>query len=284
MLKSLAELSPNQAEEALSVAGVLLLPRPEEKTLEPSGIAAEIVGEVKQRLGIRASDVSPESVSRIQDVLSRELLSLSLSATGAKNAKARLGQRGTLRPDLYRITFARMFHDVAEKLGVRPSHIEESLRRPDAVEHLAPKGTGKYSSLYVKRINPPKGDSFLWLIETEREGDMQQVHLAWRAYDSDVATVGTERPRDLLSRFLDVFGMEFRIGDSAITRLVFYESFPDPPGFVMRSAENFPGKPRFVVSSMIMKTPGAVEVSLAYAVNVERYTAALARHGVFTNF
>jgi hypothetical protein len=267
--------------EAISHAANLLLPTPSESNPGDANVGNTIIAEIRNRLRLKKDDLSPKALGRIYDALVTEMFAHNLTPEQEKQAAIRLGQRGDLRPNLYRIEMPDAFLNRAKIFGVRRSHVEEVLRYPDVVDHIQKEAARVAVSLYVKKVSLPKGNGFTWVVVTQRDGINQTVNSALRLYDQDFPDVDDTRPIDMLRAFLEVFGVSFRLGGGSETKLVLNEMVPDPPGLQI-SAQIPPGSPeKFMSLSIVRKmNNGYLDIALAYVLNITRYVAALNRHGV----
>ena len=141
MLNSLSRLEPEFAEVVLSCVTLSLVPKPgieyEVGFSEILGdVEEQVLGETRQRLKLSASDTSDQARIKVLELLSKEMSNSVLGRADEALIKARLGQRGDLRSDLYEVKFEDPYHKEFVKLGTRPLHVEQAIHRPDDVEHL----------------------------------------------------------------------------------------------------------------------------------------------------
>jgi hypothetical protein len=293
MLNNLRSLSPDEIEWALASLIQRFLPQPRDEGPETlPGDLRELqdstLAEIQARLGIEPADQSAVTKAKILEFLAKELSEPVLRGARGEQAKIRLGQRGDLRLDLYKIEFDAFFHDTAEKRGIRKNHVEYALRHPDEAQHILPgriKAEGFPAvSLYAKHHGDPRStDRFTLLVQTERKGYLQHINSAWRVYHSDVNLSQVHEPLDILRAFVDVYGLYCRVNDSAPTKLFFYEAFPLAPGQQPTSILKFDSSQAatFDASFLVRVSPlGVVEIALAYVIDSARYMSDLRRHNV----
>src|ERR1700730_2820246 len=133
MLQTLKNCNSREVEAILAKLSASILPNPgiepsvQEQLLDPK-LQTELMNEIRLRLGLRRDDDSSKAKARLYRFLAEELTKAALADVDVLEVKTRLGQRGGLSPDLYKIKFSPYFHDGPEKLGVRKDQVEETLR------------------------------------------------------------------------------------------------------------------------------------------------------------
>jgi len=288
VLKTLADYSDAERADLLAKASSFFLPKPDLQTEPeaPSPVLVDLMGELASRAKVDPTDTSPPARAAILQVLVSELSQLLLAQSRVATVRARLGDRGELPPKQYRVAFDPSF-DTATKRGIRRAHVEDALQSPDSVQHL-PEGENPIEprvSLYARRIADGKNasDPYVFLVHCRRAGDLQHVVTAWRVYLSDIRLKDDRnKPLDVLAAFLDVYGIEFTVrGFDTPRRLIASERFVVVPGEPDSELFRFESKGiAFEANQTVQRTSDAVEVALAYAVNVTRYLDDLRKHGV----
>ena len=234
MLATLKQLPSDEAQHLLAGVTRNFLPDPGVGQVflgegADSSRQEQLLAEIRRHLHLDAHDDSPATKTKILEYLTREMSNLILAKADISSIKARLGQRGDLKPSLYRITFPDFFGDI-EKRGIRRSHIEEALRQPNAVEHfLTEKRAGANFdaiSLHLRHYVDKAEQRFTLLIQTIRKGDTLLVNAAWRIYHADVDLSQAYSPLAVLQAFVDVYGFECRVGDSHPAKFFLYEVVP----------------------------------------------------------
>lgn len=316
MLTTLKKIDQQQALDLLSSTTVSLLPDPgvgppTSTTDAEIEMQERLLEEVRDRLGVQADDWSYEAKGKFLKFLAEEMRKYALSQTSIDTVRARLGQRGDLRPDLYQVEFHKSFYKFSE-LGTRRSHVEEALRRPDDIEHLLPdiitEGDRPAISLYLKRHG--KSDSpnrFTLLVQAWRQNDVQLVFEAWRIYHSDVDLSGAQTVLEALRSFIEVFGIPFRVGGSDPKKFFIYETVPFPTDQqevssveVETTTELSPEGYKFRVKETeavtldnalldnifstfmyrLNRTQSMTEIAIAYTIDTRQYWKCLQSHGV----
>src|SRR4051794_20309157 len=78
--------------------------------------------EALRKLDIRIDDFSPTAQTKLFDHLAKRMATSVLKGKDELEIKNRLGDRGLLRTDAYRISFDEYFDHLSPEVGVRPSH------------------------------------------------------------------------------------------------------------------------------------------------------------------
>lgn len=129
-----------------------------------------------------------------------------------RQIKARLGARGDLPLGLYDIDIDPPFRAPLGRRGIRPSHIEEALRAPDAFRHTSSELHDNLRvSLFVKGFGSGK-DAFTLFAVARRDACTLRVRYAMRVYDADVNMDHATEPLAVLRAFLNRYGLEVQIG------------------------------------------------------------------------
>ncbi len=138
MLQSLKHLSREEAERVLASFAKTLLPTPEEKPpyFADSSLSQNLLRELSTRANITNVRNPAEYRGRLFSVLAEELGAYALQSSNLDAVKARLGARGDLRSDFYKIEMPPVVKEF-QRCGIRPSHIENAIRQPTSVEHLS---------------------------------------------------------------------------------------------------------------------------------------------------
>jgi hypothetical protein len=219
MLESLSNRTQSEALDVLSQVSSHLLPDPE---LEPrdskDDLYVRVMSEVHKKLNLSPEDKTPEARYKILNLLSNEMSRVAFSEVDEKVVKARVGQRGDLRPGLYEVIIPQSARDELAKWGIRPNHVRSAIDNPTYFEHLLPEnhGLSKDSaiSLFAKEIvtGQNKIDNHFLLVLTIRRGYEQIVHWAFRIYPSDVDLSEIRSPLDMLKAFTNKYGLNIQIG------------------------------------------------------------------------
>src|SRR6266403_745210 len=229
-LETLSNLTAEQQKDALASATKAMLPRPEEMPVSLE-LPQQILDEVRRKLRIGPADNSPEARTRMLSYISAALSSL-LKGTNTEEVKQRLGQRGELPPRQYKIKFPADFFNFKKGLAIRPSHVEEALTSPSAVQHLSARNVtatqGRlpsvsfYSRVHVDR----KGAPFSLIVLSIRIKDVQNVYSAWRIYHDDIEMPASYSPLAVFEAFVHEYGDELSIGGKPMGKFLLFTALP----------------------------------------------------------
>jgi hypothetical protein len=289
MLPSLKHLPQDEAESVLASFAKTLLPTPEEhpQPFPDPALAARLLEELRQRAKIRDVKNPAEVRGRVFSVLAEELSSYALRSSNIDEIKARLGDSGVLRTDYYKLELPPITRELS-KIGIRPSHIENAMRQPSAVQHLYQKAFDSKDepliSLFAKTIGSlTDRDGFTLLVESQRKGVTQRVLGAWRIYHSDIQWPLKATPLTILKAFVETFGVVFAVGDDLPTKFILYQRIPVPKD---RKEINFlrfdnPDRHDLQTQQLLrINSEGYAEVAIAFVIDLTIYRAALLRHNV----
>jgi hypothetical protein len=295
MLKSLRRWEPEVRTDVLSAIAEEWLPRPFERDELPyagadQDLVAQVEREIRSKLALGLDDTSAEASSRILGVISDELSDAALAGVNEESLRASAGQAGVLGLDLFTIKFPQSFTDPDMDRGVSATMAERAIRRPSAVEHLETGSRGVISraaySLFAQHVHPKDGDAYTVLVLTRRAGYELSVQETYRLYRADVPIAPAARPLAILERFLARYGLEVGIGGQ-VGLLLRSQRLPafkmaDKAGWGIRVRHGVPRPSHHVtvIASDAYGQPPMVDISLAYAVNDDRYREDLRHHGV----
>lgn len=282
MIDLLQSMSSDDALSVLSGAVARLLPDPgiKPRTVETPESEA-LLRRTRELLGIAPDDESPAARQAILKLLGDEMSQQALRGKDIDAIRARLGDRGALPPEQYRIEFQPDFSTFAEKRGIGQQQVVDAIHQADAVEHLAPirpdDAESARLSLFARHL--PDNQSTL-LVHGQRHRNILTVHKAWKFYRTDVPLTEVDSLLAMLRAFVSVYGIEFSVeglqeqGKFVTQRLVRSDSgFPGP---VFENEENHKLEGCFVVRKTAQ---GEFEVGVAYVIDLVHYVTDLARHG-----
>jgi len=173
MLESLKNYNLRERERILSRVSLSLMPNP---GVDPKSAISKDDQLVHQRILQEIQPSGAVDKPRLFQRLSKEISKATFAQARKEDVKTRLGQKGLLREDFYKIELSDLFNKESTKFGVRAIDAVDAIRRPGAVEHLLPDRFGQSSdqasfSLYLQ--TPPvkrRADSFSLMVLSKREG------------------------------------------------------------------------------------------------------------------
>jgi len=144
--------------------------------------------------------------------LSKEISEIALSNADTQEIKGRLGQKGLLPTGSYTIGFESYPKDNSERFGIRNSHVNDAIKRPDLSQHLLPEmlvESPRFEafSLFIKTHTAREPiDTFSLLVFACRSMAHLDVIDAWRVYHSEVDLSHATTPLDVLKAFTEKYG------------------------------------------------------------------------------
>src|SRR5688572_28519201 len=204
-----------EALSALSAVATQLLPEPTD--VPASTIASLLLTEARSDLKINNDDNSSIAHTKLVDLFAQMLTKQLLPSSRVEEVVFRLGNDGELRPNQYKVAFTDQFREGAEKRGAKRSDVERIVEQPDRVQHLYASAvnadTEYLQSLFTKTIERATTRELCTvLVQATRKGNVQSVTSVWRIYHSDVDLNATMKPLDMLSAFVDVYGLDCTVG------------------------------------------------------------------------
>jgi hypothetical protein len=300
MALALDDLPPLQRGRIMAAAADRLVPKPRLESDELSGITSpelidEAIAQAKRAAKVHEGDTSLRAQTKVLRLLTKWMSRQLLPPGKEKEARERLGTRGSLDLKAYRIAFGDDFDDESKQTGIQRAEVREAISDADAYQHFRPLSDDETElvSLIAARRNGPMTLHTL-LVETRRKKDVLTVCNAWRVFQTDVALSEGRSPLDILRAFLMIYGLEFLFAGHGPTRLVVHEAIPIPPvplsperfvqeGHILKLLEvrhQGPLPPFHMSAHMRLSPLGAIEVQLLYVVNIQRYREDLRRHGL----
>ncbi len=292
MLKAIQELDETQASSVLAAAARSLLPDPGIGLSAPlssaeRNVEGRVLAEIREKLKIPLQDQSQESKARILVFLSRELSAKLLTKERSGSARSRLGQKGVLRPDQYEIDYSPSFvREFTSLFGVRRSHVEDAVHRPDYFDHLSPStlaiDSNNAASLWAKAVaddGKMKSKSTL-LVEARREGFRQIVDGAWRIFHADVNLDGTSTALEIFTRFINRFGLLIELPGCEPQKLVLRQHIRHEPDQLPFKVLNPLQHESVTKLSVQRESETELEAILVYAVDLTAYSDSLRTNGL----
>ncbi len=276
MLKALSDRSITEMRGLLSRATLSLMPHPKEVVVEDDVIA--VLSEVRERLRISPTDVSPEARTRLQTFLGDLLADQLLPKSEQSAIRRRLGDKGLLEPNQFDLQRNRALTARGAVYRVRWSHIEDAVQHADVVEHFRMVEGVKdvpFTSLFMRRPPPRAAASeFWWLIDCHRDGASMFPKHAWRLFDDTFDFGAIKTPREAITQFAQKFGQDLKIADKQM-RIAFREVVPSAAeGGRLTLVESVGWK--FEVHSSVDEAI----VGFTYSIDNARYSKYLDAHGI----
>jgi hypothetical protein len=244
--------------------------------------AQDLLEEVRSKLKIERSDRSSSAISSIDKYLAKEISNRVLPGSVAQEALTRAGQAGRAPPTLYSVLQDKSFLNRFLALGVRQSHVEDAVKHPDEYQHLLndlqPLGNKDTISLFMKEVVSKNKQPHWLLVQTVRQGLVQNVQSAWRVFPSVIDLSKAQAPIDVLKALANRFGMPVQAADR---QALFVESI----SLSAAQARDFKFKVRpndpdvFFSFSFSADPEGQTEVGIAYCMDLRRYKRYLVENG-----
>jgi len=295
LARILQETPPDKAARLLAGVTRSVLPDPGIGSAPHDAVDVGLQAEVTRKLlaHFRIPDFdpghptpeNPRQVARMYKALADAMASQALPRSRVAAAKARLGEKGLLPPSDFRIAFSEQFDQARDDSAVSRSSALKAITKPDQHEHFVPQSYGVDEadpiSLFVRFQHPTRGVPYILLIMCVRRRDVLQVMQGWRVYPDEVDVADARKPLDILRALTDAYGDDLTVG-SKRGKFFLYERVPVDP---VRETTFISGlSPRFLASFFIRPSDNGtlLEVSMAFAIDLDKYTAALGRHGVWS--
>lgn len=283
-LKALQGVDTAVAQVALANLTKNYLPWPLEQEALPED---EVTLDAKAELdSLFTGSGSPGSKGHNQEVLNflyRQMASLAIPKGSTEQIKERLGSKGDLPSDQYKIEFGSTAKEFGKR-GVSRKEVIQAIRRPDSVTHLL-RGEKKIEgaspiSIYLKQ-SKWRGNQIFLIVQTKREGAVLQISTAWKVLSNDLHLGSPFNALEALQAFVEIFGLDFSIGSGTPHRFLLYDAIP-----ILRETTELLhvltlDKVSFVTSFMFRMSPvNVAEISIAYVINTTKYMEYLKRHEI----
>ncbi|MBA4121160.1 MAG: hypothetical protein H0X72_01680 [Acidobacteria bacterium] len=290
MLQTLENKPTQEAKKVLAAVSTTVLPQPFDVDITSRyGTTEEtvnsVLAEIRRKLGIAQNDHSRQAQSKIVDFLSNTLSEITFADVDKMAVRARLGQRGDLRLDLYEIRFYQNFNKRLADSGLRKSEVQKTVREPDAFEHLKPityvRERNMSISFFVKNFLTGR-NNYTVLLVADRSDFFLEIGQAWKIYHDEV-DVTQKTPHQIFKAFLDVYGIDITMGKK--TKKYFnHEMIKQIPNETKKSITFQAPLVKDVeyfhsVEYGGMKNSDVVEVIQAYIIDIDKYKDSLRRHG-----
>ncbi len=285
MLKTLHNIEPSEAQLVLSELTKMFVPSPYEKTVTTqSKLYNDVLLEIFDSLNLKTDQISSKDSKHVLSLLLDEMTSITLDRKKELRARKRLGEKGELANSQYHIQLGDMLSEFKAR-GITQTEILKTFNHPDTFMHLLRGQEADEEktpiSLYLKSFKHRQEKLFL-LIEAKRESDSLHVSSAWKFFENDIKLPDRFDALSFLKKFVDAYGVEFRIGDSLPQKFVLYEAYPmfnknDKTDFEVMSNN----KDSYAMNFLFRMSPlNVLEVSMAYAINTTKNVSDLKRRGI----
>lgn len=294
MLDVLARLSQSQAAAALNAAVIQLT---QDNSGEPpvdevdSVLVHAVIVEIAQRTKTKVGEERHRfyQLKYVSDELSR----MFLSAEASNAAAERLGARGELRPDLYKVKFPGGFD--ADLQPPRES-VRSAIYKAESWQHFDPwfdsKDGEEPMSLFARSMRGGRTESpMTLLVLTLRNRNTLNVVRGLQVFHDDVRFADVSAPIDILRAFAETFGISFEIADRPRTKFLHATSIPlysvqsDLSVVDIGNLYKFPADTlRYTLLNLVRvrKAPEGhriLDIGLSIVLDTERYETSLKRHG-----
>jgi hypothetical protein len=176
---------------------------------------------------------SPQSRTQLLESMSDLLTASTLSSVSREAAAKRLGARGALSPSLYKLAFEDEFEPFLD-LGVRRSHVESAIQKPDATQYLLPElvDSGQFPgiALIVQRITPKRRRPYIFLVEADINDDNLFVTAAWNVPEQVALEAAATSPLEVLRSFTQAYGVLLELRGRPPAKLILHEAVPVAKG------------------------------------------------------
>ena len=247
-----------------------------------------ILQEAMSQANLSKENFSQDDQKRLLSILSKEISGIVFRNQKETQIQARLGEAGDLNLDLYNIQYDTNFQVCLDR-GVRQSHVESAIRKPDQIEYVHEPVEGELDSdkviIFSKaHISNKKEDCFLLLVLATRKKDNLLVHSAWRVYVSDVDLATVHSPLEVFRKFIDIYGAEFSIADLKNVKFILHQVIGVGPDEQLKHDVKFSYNVRpygmLHYRFLVNKILNCLYVTIGYFVDLDRYDSSLRAHNV----
>ena len=290
MTQTLQQLTSDRRARFLARIAERYLPNPgidppSEISPEDAAIQERILEEIKAHLRI-TSEEEPDAQKALINYLSEGMSRAVLENADLKAIEYRLGQRGELPISSYKVKFGSTGRKL-KMLGLTTNSVRTAIYHADEIQHLhysEPEQPDRDLSLFLKHQISPGQDSYTLLVIGMREGSVINVAAAWRIYHLEVNLSNARSPMDYLQAFVEVYGLEFQVGDQYGK---FITDIFVPKNLLSGNTEFLRDKALQKVTAtfrFFRRTEGlirqGVEVAVAFEIDISKYRGDLIKHGV----
>lgn len=276
--KTRAGILAGLAQELLPSPGLVRTPTPDGVSKD---LYVQLIEEMRRELRIPHDDQSASSQQKLFRFLNTQLRETLLKPQEIKEIKERVGEKGVLRPDLYKIQFQDTFEEISQKFGVTKDAARHAVLHSTMTEHLLPEmfgqENGQGKSLFVESKDGKDPHSLL--IQCDRKKDVLSIGDGWLIYHGDVDVSKARSPVGLLGAFVEKYGINIRVAGGPETKFLLYESFENIALDQKLEFAHDPSSNLFTTFSF-RRSGTKLEVALAFVIDMARYAEDLEKHGV----
>lgn len=293
MLETIANLDAMTAVGVLSRAAMSIHDdrNPESQTRLPEepAIRVRLLREVRQALGVDASDNSEPTLERVTDFLDSQSESL-LDPVDERSTLAKLADQGNLPSDLYQVELSKEIARVyADKVLEERELIVATVHKPDIEQHYGPTldpSQPTSISLFLREFPDAYAAKSFWVLVVGRRREMiLDVGQSWRIYADMIDLAKVTQPLDALRLFSEKYGLGLRCGD--LSAKFFVHEVLSPPETNIHfpspreSGVQGKGKPVEALGNVFFThfADGRLEISMANYINVGKYRETLRQKG-----
>lgn len=179
-------------------------------------IRRALIAQARAKLGLKPDEENPDVIDKIRSCLDSESERLA-GSPHATSAFERLIARGDVPSDLYNIRIiANIENFFGKDFAREKDFIERTVRAPNREQHFGVEGDAeapRLVSLFTREFKTPfPARNFTMLVAGQRgDGQVLDVHMAWRLDASKVYPSGAPDLVELLRRFADVYGADITL-------------------------------------------------------------------------
>jgi hypothetical protein len=243
-------------------------------------LRAAVIAETRAKLGLKPDDQSPEVIDEIGSFLDSESERLA-GAPHVASVFERLIARGDFPSDLYDIRIIPNIRQFFRKDFDREKNlIERTIRGPGREQHFGVEDdveAPRLVSLFARAFKTPfPARNFTMLVAGQRgDGQVLDVHMAWRLYASRIDVGGAPDLVDLLRRFADIYGVDITLNGKP--GRFFLTTSHEVPAKVTVNMGTKSGKKEISVTRFVQRNPrtGKTYAALVMAIDLDLYRSTL---------
>jgi hypothetical protein len=246
---------------------------------EVQGAEKEAIEQWASKAKVNLADADAKARSKILEVANNALISVALGST-QPSALHKVVDIGLLATGQYDVDIQNPLKSEYASRFLTKRLITETVRRPDAYQHLSPppdfQGDVPLVSIFVRVLNREEIQQKLapaqWsLVIGCRSGRNMHVRDGYRIFGSELALSGSS-PLDLFKAFCAVYGHELTIAGTKVGKVLMYQQFKgESAKFEAVGVEN---KHKIIMSTFFKKGSDGLEFAFGYAIDITKYAEA----------